>query len=233
MLLAIAVGYVQPLRSYRDAPPTSPAKQAEVDALAQATSPEQRIQDAGKREFIEREARKLGLVRAGRASLHRQGSRALEARAAGACQGQVTMIWWTTARSSPGSSAGLPAPFRRVAVRCPYGFPAVTEQAPLRAGRGALPDHLLSDLPLARGRHRSRSRPREESSAGRAAAQDDAELGASLARADARAAEAQARASRRDRRHPRAGRTSSACTPTPPSRSPGPATSSASGSWAR
>ena len=63
VLLAVAVGYVQPLRAYRDATADVARQQAEVDALAAGNvALEQRIQDAGTPEFIEREARKLGLA---------------------------------------------------------------------------------------------------------------------------------------------------------------------------
>ena len=66
VLLAVAVGYVQPLRAYRDATADVARQRAEVDALAAGNvALEQRIQEAATPEFIEREARKLGLVQPG------------------------------------------------------------------------------------------------------------------------------------------------------------------------
>ena len=47
--------------------------------------------------------------------------------------------------------------FLRVAYRCPYGRPAVTEQAPYAARRLALPDDVLPHVP-ARGRRRLAAR---------------------------------------------------------------------------
>jgi cell division protein FtsB len=66
VLLAVAVGYVQPLRAYRDARADGSAQQAEVDRLARANvGLAQRIAESGTAEYVEREARKLGLVKPG------------------------------------------------------------------------------------------------------------------------------------------------------------------------
>jgi cell division protein FtsB len=66
ILLAVAIGYVQPIRAYRDARADVAAQQAEVDRIARANlGLEQRIVDAGTSEYVEREARKLGLVKPG------------------------------------------------------------------------------------------------------------------------------------------------------------------------
>ena len=66
MLLIVAVGYVQPLRAYRDASATVAAHKAEVDRLAGANVQlEQRIAETETPEFVEREARKLTLVQPG------------------------------------------------------------------------------------------------------------------------------------------------------------------------
>jgi cell division protein FtsB len=66
VLIAVAVGYVQPLRAYRDARADVSAQQAEVDRIARANvALEQRIAEAGTAEYVEREARKLGLVKPG------------------------------------------------------------------------------------------------------------------------------------------------------------------------
>lgn len=66
MLLVVAVGYVQPLRAYRDASADVALRQAEVEQLASANVQlEQRIAETQTPEFVEREARKLTLVRPG------------------------------------------------------------------------------------------------------------------------------------------------------------------------
>jgi cell division protein FtsB len=66
VLLAVAVGYVQPLRAYRDARADVSAQRAEVERIARANvALEQRIAEAGTAEYVEREARKLGLVKPG------------------------------------------------------------------------------------------------------------------------------------------------------------------------
>jgi hypothetical protein len=74
-------------------------------------------------------------------------------------------------------------PFRRVAVRCPYGFPAVTEQAPFGADGRPFPTTYYLTCPwLVAGL------ARVEAAGGvdrwSRAALEDAELGESLARAD-------------------------------------------------
>ncbi len=79
---------------------------------------------------------------------------------------------------------GRPArPFRRVAVRCPYGFPAVTEQAAFGPGGEPFPTTYYLTCPWLVG-----ALARVEAAGGverwsRAAAEDP-ELGESLARAD-------------------------------------------------
>ena len=66
MLLAVAIGYVQPLRAYRDATADVAARRAEVEGIARANAAlEDRIDEAATPEFVEREARKLGLVQPG------------------------------------------------------------------------------------------------------------------------------------------------------------------------
>ena len=95
---------------------------------------------------------------AGRAALHRQGHRRLAAQA--------------RPRHRPSTSPGYdrrvddravverqlgrpPRAFRRVAVRCPFGRPAVTEQAPYDDRRRAVPDDVLPDVPAPRRRDRA------------------------------------------------------------------------------
>jgi cell division protein FtsB len=66
VLLVVAVGYVQPLRAYRDATADVAARKAEVARIAGANARlEQRIAETETPEFVEREARKLGLVKPG------------------------------------------------------------------------------------------------------------------------------------------------------------------------
>lgn len=66
ILIAIAVAYVHPLRSYRDARADVEARRSEVSRLEdEQRLLEQRLTLAGTDEFVEREARRLGLVRPG------------------------------------------------------------------------------------------------------------------------------------------------------------------------
>ena len=66
VLVAIAVGYVQPLRAYRDAQDDVAARQSQVDRIARANAAlEERLAEAETPGFVEREARRLGLVRPG------------------------------------------------------------------------------------------------------------------------------------------------------------------------
>ena len=66
VLLVVAVGYVQPLRAYRNASADVAVRQADVEQLASANVQlEQRIAETQTPEFVEREARKLTLVRPG------------------------------------------------------------------------------------------------------------------------------------------------------------------------
>lgn len=66
MLVAIAAAYVQPLRAYREAKADVAAREVQVERLAAAnTALERRIAEAGTTAFVEREARRLGLVKPG------------------------------------------------------------------------------------------------------------------------------------------------------------------------
>jgi hypothetical protein len=77
-----------------------------------------------------------------------------------------------------------PRAFRRVAVRCPYGLPAVTEQAPFDASGTPFPTEFWLTCPFL-----ATALARVEAGGGverwTAAAADDAELAASLERAHA------------------------------------------------
>ncbi len=63
---AIAIAYVSPLRAYLDARRDVETRRAEVAALAaEQAKLERRLAVSGTDEFIEQEARRLGLVRPG------------------------------------------------------------------------------------------------------------------------------------------------------------------------
>jgi cell division protein FtsB len=65
-LAAIAAGYVHPVRAYLDARENVAHRKAEITALErQQASLERRIDSTRSSAFVEREARKLGLVRPG------------------------------------------------------------------------------------------------------------------------------------------------------------------------
>jgi cell division protein FtsB len=65
-LVAIALAYVSPLRAYLDARSVVAARKAEVAELEREQAKlERRLAASGTDEFVEREARRLGLVRPG------------------------------------------------------------------------------------------------------------------------------------------------------------------------
>jgi cell division protein FtsB len=66
VLLAVAIGYVQPLRAYRDASADVAAHRAQIESIERTNAElEQRISETETSVFVEREARKLGLVKPG------------------------------------------------------------------------------------------------------------------------------------------------------------------------
>ncbi len=66
VLAVIAISYVQPLRSYQSARQEVDRREAEVAALQrEKRTLDARLESARTDEFVEREARKLGLVRPG------------------------------------------------------------------------------------------------------------------------------------------------------------------------
>ena len=66
MLVAIAVAYVHPLREWRAARADVAERRAEVDRLERANEQlEEQLAQAGTNDFVEREARRLGLVKPG------------------------------------------------------------------------------------------------------------------------------------------------------------------------
>jgi cell division protein FtsB len=66
VLVAIAVAYVQPLRAYQDARADVAERRAEAERLERENALlEHRLARAGTAAFVEREARRLGLVRPG------------------------------------------------------------------------------------------------------------------------------------------------------------------------
>jgi cell division protein FtsB len=66
VVLVIALGYVQPLRAYLDAREEVAVRQADIAVLdGERQRLERRLEFTGTDAFIEREARRLGLVRPG------------------------------------------------------------------------------------------------------------------------------------------------------------------------
>jgi cell division protein FtsB len=66
VIVAIAIGYVQPLRAYRDVQQEVDARKLEVAHLARSNAAlGRRIDEASTTAFVERKARRLGLVRPG------------------------------------------------------------------------------------------------------------------------------------------------------------------------
>lgn len=66
VVLVIALGYVQPLRAYLDARDEVALRQADIAVLdGERQRLERRLEFTGTDAFIEREARRLGLVRPG------------------------------------------------------------------------------------------------------------------------------------------------------------------------
>ena len=66
MLVAIAVAYVHPLREWRAKRADVAERRAEVDRLERANEKlEEQLAQAGATAFVEREARRLGLVKPG------------------------------------------------------------------------------------------------------------------------------------------------------------------------
>jgi len=66
ILLVVAVGYVQPIRAYQQAQDDVAVRRAQVDRMEQRNERlETQLEEAGTNEFIERSARRLGLVKPG------------------------------------------------------------------------------------------------------------------------------------------------------------------------
>ena len=132
-----------------------------------------------------------------------------------------------------------PRAFLRVAVRCPFGLPAVTEQRAVRRRPSAVPDDVLRHVSApggggraARGRRWRRAleprrcaRTRGLAASLARATEEQRRVRRELAGDDARLGRRSV-ARTRHRRLAHAEPTSSACTPTSPSRSHVPATSS-------
>jgi cell division protein FtsB len=66
VLVAILFGYIQPLRSYREASALVTERRADLSRLERETAELERgLANASSEEFVVREARRLGLVRPG------------------------------------------------------------------------------------------------------------------------------------------------------------------------
>ena len=184
VLLAVAVGYVQPLRAYRDATADVAKREAEVDGSPRGNVAARAAHRGGRDARVHRAAgAEARPGEAGRTAVHRHRDRRVEARAPGAVEGRGyddlvddrRVVSW---------QLGRPArTFRRVAVRCAHGFPAVTEQAPFGPDGEPFPTTYYLTCPWLVA-----AVARLEAAGGverwsRAAA-EDRRLGASLARAD-------------------------------------------------
>jgi cell division protein FtsB len=66
ILLVVAAGYVQPIRAYQQAQDDVAVRRAQVERMEQRNeSLETKLEEADTTEFIERSARRLGLVKPG------------------------------------------------------------------------------------------------------------------------------------------------------------------------
>jgi cell division protein FtsB len=66
ILLVVAVGYVQPIRAYQQAQDEVAVRRAQVERMERRNERlEKKLEEAGTTEFIERSARRLGLVKPG------------------------------------------------------------------------------------------------------------------------------------------------------------------------
>ena len=123
VVLVIALGYVQPLRAYLDARDEVAVRQADIAVLdGERQRLERRLEFTGTDAFIEREARRLGLVRLASVFSSSRASKARRKRRYHDLVDDARVVSWQLGRRAK--------PFRRVAARCVHGFPAVTEQAP-------------------------------------------------------------------------------------------------------
>ena len=90
-----------------------------------------------------REATAARAREAGRAALHRARHRRL-------AQAPLASRSWTTDEIVERQLGRPPRAFRRVAVRCPFGRPAVTEQAAFDEDGAPVPDAVLRHVPAPR-----------------------------------------------------------------------------------
>ena len=66
ILLVVAAGYVQPIRAYQQAQDDVAVRRAQVERMEQRNERlERKLEEADTNEFIERSARRLGLVKPG------------------------------------------------------------------------------------------------------------------------------------------------------------------------
>jgi len=66
ILLVVAAGYVQPIRAYQQAQDDVAVRRAQVERMEQRNERlEKKLEEADTNEFIERSARRLGLVKPG------------------------------------------------------------------------------------------------------------------------------------------------------------------------
>ena len=145
--------YYQPLSSYLETRATLNERTAEVQAAAPgARRLQARLEHSATVEALSREARRMSLVRPGERLFIVKGIASGAARTRALRSGKSAMDDRALVERQLGRP---PRAFRRVAARCPFGAPAVTEQAPYDDAGEPVPDDVLPHLPAARGRDRA------------------------------------------------------------------------------
>ena len=247
VIVFVAFLYSQPLRTYISTRDNLESRAQEVRLLrAQKLRLERRLAEADTPTALTREARRIGYVKPGERLFIVKGIAALAPLQAPALRQSPRLLVarWTTAASSSASSGAptrIPARRRPLSVR---GRPRSPSSEPTTSAGEPFPTTYYLTCP-----HLVAAVSRLEA-AGRRRALERAAVAAARARASLAAATAEQRRVRRElaagkpgsttaRRSTSASaargipRSSSACTPTSPSRSPARATSSAIGSWRR
>ena len=162
VLGVVAFLYVRPIGSYLETRDQLAERRAEVAALrVDRNRAAARLERATSLDELARAARRIGYVRPGEHLFIVKGTaewkRSTPTKAlTPSVTGAPVRVYVATAvddRAAVAAQLGRePRTFRRVAVRCPWGLPAVTEQEPYGARRRAVPDDVLPDLPPPRRR---------------------------------------------------------------------------------
>ena len=122
--MLIGVLYYKPVRPYFETRSALTDRAAEVQELRRQRAVLRAARSVDQPRGTRPEARRLGFVKPGERLFIVKGIPAWRKRSATCRRPRMTE------RSSSASSAGAPRAFRRTVVRCPFGRPAVTEQAP-------------------------------------------------------------------------------------------------------